>query len=56
MNSYDQLPAKAKRYLEFVEKESGAKVGIVSTGPDREQTMFIPEFAKTLNSISGKSK
>jgi adenylosuccinate synthase len=56
MDSYDQLPAKAKRYLEFVEKESGAKVGIVSTGPDREQTMFIPEFAKTLNSISGKSK
>ena len=47
MDSYDQLPAKAKRYLEFVEKESGAKVGIVSTGPDREQTMFIPEFAKT---------
>jgi adenylosuccinate synthase len=56
MDSYDQLPAKAKRYLEFVEKESGAKVGIVSTGPDREQTMFIPEFAKTLDTVSGKSK
>src|SRR6202142_1263117 len=54
--SYDQLPAKAKGYLEFVEKESGAKVGIVSTGPGREQTMFIPEFAETLNSVSGKSK
>jgi adenylosuccinate synthase len=56
IDNYDRLPAKAKRYLEFVEKESGAKVGIVSTGPDREQTMFILEFAKTLNSISGKSK
>jgi adenylosuccinate synthase len=56
MDSYDQLPAKAKQYLGFVEKESGAKVGIVSTGPDREQTMFVPEFAKTLDSVSGKSK
>jgi adenylosuccinate synthase len=56
IDNYDRLPAKAKRYLEFVEKESGAKVGIVSTGPDREQTMFIPEFAKTLDSVSGKSK
>ena len=56
IDNYDQLPAKAKRYLEFVEKESGAKVGIVSTGPDREQTMFIPEFAKMLDSVSGKSK
>jgi adenylosuccinate synthase len=56
MDSYDQLPAKAKRYLEFVEKESGAKVAIVSTGPGREQTVFIPEFAKMLNSISRNSK
>jgi adenylosuccinate synthase len=56
MDSYNQLPAKAKRYLKFVEEESGAKVGIVSTGPGREQTMFIPEFAETLNSVSGKTK
>ena len=53
IDSYDRLPEKAKRYLEFVEKESGAKVGIVSTGPDREQTMFVPEFAKTLDAVSG---
>ena len=56
MDSYDQLPAKAKQYLEFIEKESGAKVGIVSTGPDRDQTMFIPEFSKVLNGVSEKSK
>jgi adenylosuccinate synthase len=53
IDSYERLPDKAKRYLEFVEKESGAKVGIVSTGPDREQTMFIPEFTKTLDAVSG---
>ena len=53
IDSYDRLPEKAKRYLAFVEKETGAKVGIVSTGPDREQTMFLPEFTKTLDELSG---
>jgi len=53
INSYDRLPEKAQRYLDFVEKESGAKVGIVSTGPDREQTMFLPEFTGMLNAVSG---
>jgi adenylosuccinate synthase len=56
VDSYDKLPEKAKRYLEFVEKESGAKVGIVSTGPDREQTMVIPEFARMLDDVSGTTK
>jgi len=51
IDSYDRLPEKAKRYLEFVEKESGAKVGIVSTGPDREQTMVVAEFAQVLDSL-----
>ena len=55
MDSYEQLPAKAKQYLEFVEKESGARVGIVSTGPDREQTMFISEFAKSLDSVTASA-
>jgi adenylosuccinate synthase len=53
IDSYDELPEKAKRYLEFVAKESGAKVGIVSTGPDREQTMFLNEFTAALDSVSG---
>jgi len=55
IDNYDRLPEKAKRYLEFVEKESGSKVGIVSTGPDREQTVFVPEFAKMLDAVSGTS-
>jgi len=52
IDNYAKLPENAKRYLEFVEKESGAKVGIVSTGPDREQTMFMPEFHTMLDAIS----
>jgi adenylosuccinate synthase len=31
-----------------VEKESGAKIGMVSTGPDRDQTMMLPEFDEAL--------
>ncbi len=48
ITEYDKLPQKAKDYLAFVEKESGATHRIVSTGPDRDQTIFVDEFAKAL--------
>jgi adenylosuccinate synthase len=50
ITEYGKLPQKAKDYLAFLEKESGARVGIVSTGPDREQTIFVDDFAKGLRS------
>src|SRR5271157_3257247 len=40
----EKLPPQALAYLQFVEKETGARVGMVSTGPDREQTLFLEEF------------
>jgi len=55
ISCYDQLPSKAKQYLEFVEKECGAKIAIISTGPDREQTIFLPEFVHMLDSMSAKA-
>jgi adenylosuccinate synthase len=33
-----------------VECESGAKIGMVSTGPERDQTMTLPEFEAELRS------
>jgi adenylosuccinate synthase len=51
ISSYEQLPGKAKQYLQFIEKETGAKVGIISTGPDREQTIFMNEFADALHLV-----
>jgi adenylosuccinate synthase len=51
ITDFDQLPTAAKEYLRFQERESGAKIGMVSTGPDRDQTMLLPEFAAILNSI-----
>ncbi|HTV66409.1 MAG TPA: adenylosuccinate synthase [Bryocella sp.] len=56
INCYDQLPDKAKQYLQFVERESGAKIAIISTGPDREQTIFMPEFAQMLDAIGGTDR
>jgi adenylosuccinate synthase len=56
INDYHQLPEQAKRYLQFVEKETGAQIGIVSTGPDREQTMFAPEFLAMLDGMSKTAK
>ena len=51
ITEFDELPLAAREYLRFQERESGAKIGMVSTGPDRNQTMFLPEFAAALASI-----
>jgi adenylosuccinate synthase len=51
ITDFDKLPQAAKDYLRFQERESGAKIGMVSTGPDRNQTMLLPEFAAALDNI-----
>ncbi len=48
ITSYDSLPARTKEYLKFVEQQSGAKVGILSTGPDRDQTIYTDAFVSAL--------
>ncbi|MEO6829206.1 MAG: adenylosuccinate synthase [Acidobacteriaceae bacterium] len=52
IRTYDELPEAAKDYLKFLEGESGAKIGMISTGPDRDQTILLPEFAATLDAMS----
>ena len=51
ITDFERLPKAAQEYLRFQERESGARIGMVSTGPDRNQTMFLPEFAAALDSI-----
>jgi len=51
ITNFDKLPQAARDYLRFQERESGAKIGMVSTGPDRDQTMRLPEFAAAFDSI-----
>ena len=52
ITEYDKLPKPAREYLAFQERESGAKIGMISTGPDREQTIVLPEFAAALHSVT----
>jgi adenylosuccinate synthase len=49
VTEFDRLPQAAQKYLRFLEAESGASIGMVSTGPDREQTMILPGFSEALN-------
>jgi len=53
ITDFEKLPQAAKDYLRFQERESGAKIGMVSTGPDRDQTMVLPEFAAVLDGMNG---
>ncbi len=38
---WDDLPANAKAYLQAVERLSGTKIGMVSTSPDRNDTILL---------------
>jgi adenylosuccinate synthase len=39
--SYEELPAKARKYLEKVAELAGAKLRLVSVGPARDQTIVL---------------
>ena len=39
VKSYDALPQTLKNYIDFLEKELGIPVSVVSVGPDRAQTL-----------------
>lgn len=41
VKNYDALPENAKLYLKRIEEVCGAPVAIVSTGPDREETIVL---------------
>jgi adenylosuccinate synthase len=43
IRKYEDLPENAKKYISRVEDLIGAPIGIISVGPDREQTIFINE-------------
>jgi adenylosuccinate synthase len=52
---YEKLPRQAHEYLAFVEKESGAKIGMISTGPDRGHTILMPDFVSELKAAARKA-
>jgi adenylosuccinate synthase len=48
-----KLPKQAREYLDFLEKETGARIGMISTGPDRQQTMLTDGFAAEMEALTG---
>ena len=39
IRQYDQLPANCRRYVERIAELTGARIGIVSVGPERDRTI-----------------
>ena len=42
MTRYEELPQRARDYLEFLEANVGVEMGCISTGPERHQTIVKP--------------
>ncbi len=40
IRKYEDLPDALKKYIDFIEKETGIPVSLVSVGPDRQETVF----------------
>jgi adenylosuccinate synthase len=40
ITEYSELPEKAKRYIEYIEKFTDCNASIISTGPSRDQTIL----------------
>ena len=41
----DALPAEARRYVDFLSAQIGVEIGLVSTGPERSQTIVVGDSA-----------
>ena len=41
LTEYDQLPAAARNYVQELEKQIGVPISMISTGPDREETIIL---------------
>jgi adenylosuccinate synthase len=45
LTELDELPAAARDYVEFISSQIGVPVGLVSTGPERSQTIIVRDSA-----------
>jgi adenylosuccinate synthase len=41
ISKFEDLPARARVYIGFLEERSGVEIGCVSTGPERTETMVL---------------
>ena len=45
MTELEQLPTAARAYVDFISSQIGVPVGLVSTGPERSQTIIVRDSA-----------
>lgn len=43
ITNIEDLPAKARQYVEFLSNSIGVEIGLISTGPERAQTILLPD-------------
>ena len=55
ITEYGKLPRQARDYLAFVEKQADARVGMISTGPDRNHTILVDDFVTELKTAAKKA-
>ncbi len=41
LTDFEKLPAKARSYVDFLSHSIGVEIGLISTGPERDQTILI---------------
>jgi adenylosuccinate synthase len=52
LKDYAQLPKKAQDYLRFLADQVGVEIAVVSTGPERDQTIWM-ETTQFASSVVG---
>jgi adenylosuccinate synthase len=45
MTEMSTLPTNARRYVDFLSEQIGVQIGLVSTGPERSQTIIVHDSA-----------
>jgi adenylosuccinate synthase len=43
ITEFDALPEKARNYVNFLSDRIGVEIGLISTGPERDQTIILDD-------------
>ena len=43
ITEFDRLPVNAQRYVRFLSEHVGVEIGLISTGPERDQTIILKD-------------
>lgn len=56
LRDYSQLPGKAQDYLRFLSDQVGVEIAMVSTGPERDQAIWLQEQWTAVSSRSSATR